>query len=200
MTVQTRIYALRLRAEIALWRHGWGVVVVFALLALSGTALLMQQHWVQAEDEAQLRLKKLSAEIETVQRQLPVVPKSTPEQERHALLRTVLSSQEGVTPLVRDVFAQARQHGLIVKEAEFRLTAQGFAGLQQQQVLMPLQGTYPAFRSFVNDLLRSQPGVSVDQIQIKRAAVAQGAPEIQVRLSIWIDPLKRDAGAQGEVR
>lgn len=200
MTVQARFYAQRLRVEVALWRHGWGGVVIVALLALSGTALLMHQHWAHAADEAQLRLTRLNAEIETARRQLSAIPKSTPEQERHALLRTALSTQDDVMPLVRDVFAQARQHGLIAKEAEFRLTSQGFAGLQQQQVLMPLQGTYPAFRSFVNDLLRSQPGVSVDQIQIKRAVVAQGAPEILVRLSIWIDPLKRDAGAQGDVR
>lgn len=196
MNCRTWIPQLRLRTEIGLWRHGWGTVVLITLLGLAVSAFAVRGLWTQAAVDAGHRTARLTAEIQAVRRQPAAAVSVSPEQERLAALRSAVYAKEAVTPLVRDVFARAQHHGLVAKEADFRLMTQGFAGLQQQQLVLPLQGSYPSFRSFVLDLLQNHPGVSVDQIQIKREGVSQGEPEIRVRLSIWTDPGKQDAPAQ----
>lgn len=196
MNGRTWIPQLRLRTEIGLWRHGWGSVVLITLLGLAVGGFAVRAIWTQAAVDAGHRTTRLTAEIQAVRLQPPAAALETPEQERLAALRTAVYAKEAVTPLVRDVFVRAQRHGLVAKEADFRLTTQGFAGLQQQQLVLPLQGSYPSFRSFVLDLLRNHPGVSVDQVQIKREGVSQGEPEIRVRLSIWTDPEKHGASAQ----
>lgn len=193
MNDRTWIHQLRLRSEISLWRYGWGSFVLITLLGLAVGAFAMRGQWTQAVVDAGYRTARLTTEIQALRLQPPAAVSVSPEQERLAALRSVVYSRGAVTPLVRDVFARAQRHGLAAKEADFRLTTQGFSGLQQQQIVLPLQGSYPSFRSFVLDLLQNYPGVSVDQIQIKREGVSQGNPEIRVRLSIWTDPEKHDA-------
>lgn len=196
MSGRTWIHQLRLGTEIALWRHGWGPVVVIALGGLAVGAFAMHRLWTQEAVEAGHRTTLLTNKIQAVRLQPQAQPSPTPEQERLAALRSTVYAKEAVTPLVREVFASAQRHGLASKEADFRLTTQGFGGLEQQQVVLPLQGSYPSFRSFVLDLLQNHPGISVDQIQIKREGVSQGEPEIRARLSIWTDPGKRDVPVQ----
>ena len=196
MRGRTWVHQLRLRAEIALWRHGWGSLIVIALAGLAAGTFAMHRLWTQEAAEVARRTAQLTDQIQAIRLQPQAQPSPTPEQERLAALRSTVYAKEAVTPLVREVFASAQRHGLASKETDFRLTTQGFGGLEQQQVVLPLQGSYPSFRSFVLDLLQSHPGISVDQIQIKREGVSQGEPEIRARLSIWTDPGKRDVPAQ----
>lgn len=196
MSGRTWIHHLRLRTEIALWRHGWGAVVVIALGGLAVGAFAMHRLWMQETAEAVQRAAQLTSKIQAVRLQPQAQASPTPEQERLAALRSTVYAKEAVTPLVRDVFARAQRHGLATKEADFRLTTQGFGGLEQQQLVLPLHGSYLSFRSFVLDLLRNHPGISVDQIQIKREEVSQGEPEIRARLSIWTDPGKHGVPAR----
>lgn len=196
MSARTWLHDVRLRAEIGLWRHGWGTLVLVTLAGVAGGAFVLQGLWAQAAFDAGQRMTQLTTELQKARLQAPAAPQATPEQERLASLRSVLYARDEVTSLVRDVFTRAQRHGLAVQETDFRLTTQGFAGLQQQQLVLPVQGTYLSFRAFVLEVLRSHPGVSVDQIQIKRLGVSQNEPEIRVRLSIWIDPEKRSTAQE----
>ena len=196
MTGQRVMGDVRLTVEIGLWRHGWGLLVVGALwLAIVSTYSLCLL-WHQEEADAKQRVLELSGEVAAARNRAPSAPTNSPEQNRLNSLRSAVYSEGTVTPLVREVLAKATQHGLVSKEAEFRVTSQGFSGLQQRQIILPLRGTYTALRSYVIDVLRDHPGLSVDQVQLKRAGVSQGSPDILVRMSIWVDPTKHEAPAQ----
>lgn len=187
--VRWRWHTLRTGLEIGAWRYGWlwGVNLVLGLaVLLSHFVGLPQQH--RAIDLARQILLGVQAEqARNSQSPVPVLPTDNDPHQLAALTR-IRVAEADVGEVVQRISRIASTQGLRLAQSEFQTSSEGHDGLRQVQVTLPLRATYPQLRGWIEAVLRQIPGVSIDQITLKRETVAQGQAEIRIKLSIWVAP------------
>lgn len=186
---------VRLWLEILLWRHG---LVWPGVLALLVAVLAL---WLVLLPSGAHQLAQAQAEVQRLQSGQAVLALSPAEragQEDAALVaeldRVALSEQE-VSEVLRRLGRIAQSKGLTLTETDFQATGEGLGGLRRLQLTLPLRAAYPQVRQFVEAVLLEFPGVSVDQMLLKRESVGQRQGEIRLRLSIWTNPAKSGRGS-----
>ncbi len=181
--------------DIGVWRFGWlwGVILATALAVLVFQWVVVpQQH--RANDLTRQALQT----VETVraqqrQRQASVVPMDQDAQPL-ADLRRISVAESDVGEVLRRISQMANAQGLSLAQSDVQTSSEGHGGLRQVQVTLPLRASYPQLRQWVEAVLRQLPGVSVDQIALRRETAAQGQAEVRVKLSIWVDLDKEPSG------
>ncbi|OGB19427.1 MAG: hypothetical protein A2W72_24225 [Burkholderiales bacterium RIFCSPLOWO2_12_67_14] len=181
--------SLRLRTGVWLWRHGWGVLLLAGAVVIAPAAHLVRLQVEAQSQQAHVRIGKLRSSLAAAARQ-PAAPKTpaSPDQQTLSALHRIVYSQGDVNRIVRQLYALGTQHQLDLQQADFRQDTQGFGGLVQQQVTLPVQARYPQLKAFMLQALQQFPGLSIDQIVIQRESVAQDRPEVTLKLSIWVSP------------
>lgn len=187
--VRWRWQTLRTRLEIGAWRYGWlwGVNLALGLVVLLCQFVgLPQRH--RENDLARQTLLSLQAEqVSKVQSPVAVLPTDNDPQQLAALTR-IRVAESDVGEVLQRISAIASTQGMRLAQSEFQTSSEGHGGLRQVQVTLPLRATYPQLRGWIEAVLRQIPGVSIDQITLKRETVAQGQAEIRIKLSIWVAP------------
>lgn len=178
----------RLWIEVFLWRQGtiWPLIsgLLILALALSAVEQLQLKPAVQVSEQA---LQQVASDLRAARKKsFSAATKSEGNADEHRqMLQNALYARAEVTSIVRALHASAVHHDLRVLSSDFQLQASGVDGIARQTVSMPFQANYQAFKQFLLDALRKHPGVSVDQISIKREVAMQGQPEVLVKFSIW---------------
>lgn len=180
----------RLRTQIWLWRHGWVWPLVLVLMCSAGAAHWIERHLSVDSQVIADRLALLDTQRAQVINTAPPATEASAERATLQTLEEITFAEAQISDVVRRIYEAATTHELKVLQTEFRTNQQGFGGLRQQQMVLPVQASYPQFKAFLVNLVRQFPGLSIDQIAIKREAVSQSQPEIRVTLSIWVDPQK----------
>jgi hypothetical protein len=184
----------RLWVEILLWRHG---AVWLGVLALLLAALVL---WLAVLPNGAQQLAHARAELQIIrsgQAMRTISPAERAGQQDVALVaeldRVALSEPE-VSEVLRRLGRIAQSKGLTLSETDFQATGEGLGGLRRLQLTFPLRAAYPQVRQFVEAVLLEFPGVSVDQMLLKRDSVGQRQGEIRLRMSIWTNPAKPARG------
>jgi Type II secretion system (T2SS), protein M subtype b len=183
--------ALRTRLDIAVWRYGWlwpGIVVLgLVLMALELGWQARQQASLQAQrQELTLRQQQYLLAEKT---QRASASSADAPNDLESLDRYTVSQQE-VGTVLRQIVALGAAHGVALTQSEFQTSHEGHGGLQQVQITLPVRASYAALRAFTEASLRQHPMLSMDQIHMKREAIAQGSVDVRLKLSIWVDPQK----------
>jgi MarR-like DNA-binding transcriptional regulator SgrR of sgrS sRNA len=181
----------RLRAEIALWRYGW---LWAALIPLIIASLVLHYWWLP--HRASL-ISAQSSRLTVLQNSLAQnrkapkadVPITDDAKISQQLLKASYAPSE-VSTTLKIIQQIAKAKGIVLAQSEFQTHNEGHGGLRQVQVTLPLRCTYPQLRDFTTTLLRQLPGISLDQVVLKRDNVALAQADIRLKLSIWVNPLK----------
>jgi hypothetical protein len=160
---------------------GFGLVLIAASLALHGLATKPLERRVEAlQDQRKgVRDEKIDRLAEDMGRQ------NSPDAQLASFYRH-FAGDELLTDRLARVHAIARGLGLEIKRAEYRLTSQPERKLDRYQMIVPLQGNYPALRSFVTTVLSELPTLSLDHMQVQRDTVAEGAVQTQISFTFYI--------------
>jgi Type II secretion system (T2SS), protein M subtype b len=183
--------AVRTRFDIALWRYGWLCLVIVAL----GLVLMALELGWQPRQQARLEAQR--QELTQRQQQFLLAEKTQRASARsvdapndlESLDRYTVSPPE-VGTVLRQIFALGSAHGVALTQSEFQTSKEGHGGLQQVQITLPARANYAALRAFTEASLHQHPMLSMDQIHMKREAIAQGTVDVRLKLSIWVDPQK----------
>ncbi len=76
--------------------------------------------------------------------------------------------------------------GLEARRGEFRELQEPQLGLVRYRVTLPLTGRYAALREFVEQALRDDATLSVDNLRIERSDAQSDACRIELQLSLWM--------------
>ncbi len=181
----------RLGLEIAIWRHGlvWSIVLALWL------AVLVLWFGVLPGNERQLAaVQSQWRELQAGRGLRPTLRPGADADQQDAMLVSELDrvslAERDVSPVLRRLARIAQSKGLSLTETDFQASGEGMGGLRRLQLTFPLRASYPQVRQFVEAVLLEFPGVSVDQMLIKRDSVRQGRGEISLLLSLWINPAK----------
>jgi hypothetical protein len=182
---------LRVKYDIAIWRHGR----IWLLLSAMGIALIALQLFGQARQQAHMhtaRAMLTQAQQQFINAQKSKSGGSTSDESSNVLesLDHYTTSQQEVGKILQAIIEIGRTNRVVLAQSEFQTTSEGHGGLRQIQMTLPIRADYSTLRAFIEATLRQLPMVSIDQISIKRESVAQGLMETRLKLSIWVDPQK----------
>lgn len=187
-SLQASSTGIRLAIGCWVWRHGWGIVLLLILLLAASAGLAFKRHLLLQFQTTSIELDALNVRLTNALSAPPMLVPASPDlTSQQALLAATYPANEA-NSIVRRLHALSREHQVVIAESDYRMNAQGFGGLQQQQLTLPLQGRYPAVKAFVMKLLKEYPGLSVDQVMLRREDVSMDKPEVTVKVSLWLRP------------
>lgn len=80
----------------------------------------------------------------------------------------------------------ARRHGIALRQAEFKLTDGAQDELQRYTILVPLTADYASLRAFVIDALRDQPGLALEEMNVRRGDSKSLQVEARLNLVLFV--------------
>ena len=93
---------------------------------------------------------------------------------------------EALPELLGKVQRAARDNSLQLEKGEYRLTQEREFPLARYQVTLPVKGTYPQVRGFVNDVLAAVPAAALEELALKREGAADPQVEARVRFTVFL--------------
>ena len=181
---------LRLVADLWLHRHGpWWLVLAGGLGVLLGFAVIVIPR-LDAELTAKVAtLNALQARVANSQEPSTAGPLPAAGSASHyQAFRETLADDEQVLRSVKAVLDSAASHRLISTRAEYVRAVDANAQAETLQMTVPVKGSYSDVRRWVEELLRTQAYVAVNELAFKREEVALNQVEAKVRLTIWQRP------------
>lgn len=170
---------MRLFFEIAFSRYGWRLPVASVALAV---CLVVWVFWVPVQ------AAKARRALDSLQQSQRADNQGNGVRARETSLRRFQRSllpQAETNSQLRIIFQFALNAGLAVSQVDMRRQADSPGAFSQLQVSLPLRGDYPEIKSFCNDLLLELPGLSIDQLSLRREQVSGGPIDAQISLSLW---------------
>lgn len=173
MLLQARLQAARIDPVLALAVTLVVVCAVAMLLLLQASSRLEREY-----DEAQRSART------------PVASAAVPAPSvdiRLARFRDTLGAQESVQQQLAQVFALASQHGLVLRQGEYRRTTRPAARVVAYQINLPVKGSHEAVWQFALDVLRALPHAALDEVVFRREAIADPSVEARLRMTLYLD-------------
>ena len=180
------------QAQIFFWRQGWVVLLLLCLIVCSA---VLHYGW-KPQQHGQLIAHKNSLTIAQNNYQKLVnaptaLTQIAPDLDNFKQLNDRVYAQQDVGNLLQLIAQIAKTKNIPLAQSEIQTIKEGYGGLQQLQVTLPVRTGYIEMRQFIQEALRQLNGVSVDQISLKRENVALGQLDARIKLSIWVDVNKQ---------
>jgi len=153
-------------------------LAVFSLFVfISANLPLHQQVSLQAEQLEQARVAGRSSQGHEA------VP--TP-QLRASRFVAALPGRNDVPRVLGSVVAVAAATGIELEQGRYELVAGDAGGIDRYEMAIPVVGTYPQIRQFVENVLAREPGVTLDSMRLERSSVADTTVAADLRFSILL--------------
>ncbi|SFI21999.1 hypothetical protein SAMN04515618_1148 [Collimonas sp. OK307] len=185
---------LGLRLRLTLIRYGWGNSFAAVLCVLGALAWL----WGLPQLKAQANTR--NAALLYVHKALGAAPATVPEpapskagQRLHDFYDT-LGEQHDTERQIETMFALAAKNGLILSQAEYKLTYDRNGRFRTYRILLPLKGSYSAIRQFCEQVLLSIPFVSLDEMHFKRESIANPQLEAKLHFTVYLNTQRDGVG------
>lgn len=81
------------------------------------------------------------------------------------------------------VYSMGRNVELELQQAEGRLEARD-SGLTAYRVTLPIRGSYPQIREFINTVLKEMPIASIDALRFERKKIGETQLDAQIQITI----------------
>lgn len=107
-------------------------------------------------------------------------------QARHDEFRARLSPLSERGNLLKALFKEAAEAGLTLSQGDYLMQFDADCNCRQLQVTLPVRGTYPQIRAFVDATLETMPALSLDEISFRRDSVKTTVVESRLRLSLFL--------------
>lgn len=192
--VATGWHRARSWTDVLHWRRGWLWTAGLALLAGALTLEFTKNRPLGAElatlQQGVVESVRISVAAPALQ---PAADMAQPGPAR--AMEVLLSRHGSFEPQYQRLIEIATSRGIELPRAAYVTTLDEAGGLRRVQVSLSLAAGYPQFRSFIEEVLRTLPAVSLDQFAVKRDTVSQGQVDVMVQFSFWalLEPLARPA-------
>jgi hypothetical protein len=172
----------RVRAEIALWRHGWAWPLAVTLVACAAVSLLWLEPARRERDRARAELAQEQVVVAGA-----ISPKAAAPDARQKLeaLQDMLRRSPDSAQLVRKMAVLAQAELIALAQSDYQQQAIT-TGVSRVQVTQPVRASYPQLRRYIESVLRDVPNASLDQVVAHRENVGLGQVEARLKWSLWI--------------
>ena len=165
-----------------------GIVLIAAALVGAVAVLLpAREEAARLEQRAARRAQATQtdgvAPAQSLAASLPSAAHPQPQMERIvALLPGIADAPDGIVRLQQF----ARDAGLALETGEYRLSGEKGARLFLYEITLPIRGTYPQIRGFLQSASGAMPALSIDDVAIRRESARGREVEARVRLTLHL--------------
>jgi len=175
------VEAIRARVIHAVRRSGWPGVVGLGLIAFS-LAFSYSSAELQNQREADLvaertKLMKVAAS--------PAGARNTDRARLDAFFGRFAKASE-LSGVLADIHLSAQRRGLLPERADYRSAVVTGTPLVRINATLPMEGQFEALYAWLGEVVRTQPGVAIDQMSLKRETPQSTRISADVRLSVLV--------------
>ncbi len=95
--------------------------------------------------------------------------------------------ERSIPDWVEKISATAAKNKLILRQGEYQVIRDKNSKLLQYQITLPVKGSYPGLRGFIDDVLREMPMVSLDNVKFERQKIGEDALVSTVMLTLHLE-------------
>ncbi|MFC0250874.1 hypothetical protein [Massilia consociata] len=178
------IASLWLRIRIALGRMNPVIAGGVLLLAASaGTVAWLAHARIQLEQDYEAARREAARPAPPPQ----AVQAPPPSADQNlALFYDSLGQRRTVDRQLKDLFALAQKHGLVLRQGEYRSSHDRAARFYTYQLNLPVKGRYEAIWQFAFDALQAVPHASLDDVSFRRDAIGDEHVEARLRMTLYL--------------
>lgn len=176
--------ASSLRVYEALARVGWAPLAG-ATLALIGVLHGIGQfaQW-QTLQGLQLRSEQVTEQLAQVKRG---ERKAAPvDEDPLADVHRQLPAQPQATEAIERVYRMARAENISLSRGEYALGVDPETRLARYQIVLPLRGSYPQIRRFLQALLAQMPALVMEDIDLQRKRIGDSELTGRIRMTLYL--------------
>ncbi len=165
----------RLQLAYILRQWGWPLSVALAALAL---ALALQASGIAG---AQARLAELAADQTRLEARSarPLDGARAP---------VALPPESALPDILRAIAESAKKQGVATESGDYRQSRED--RILRCRLVLPVQASYPQLRAWLAETLNSHPGAALDELNVHRAATAEGVVQGRVQISLYLEGAK----------
>ena len=162
-------------------RTGQRGLIGLGLLA-AAAIFLVSTHWPLADEVLSLRgdLVSATAAVSARAAQGTVIPSDDPRR-----LLDALPARVDMPKTLGVILVQADAAGLAMDSGKYDVAATRTGAITRYNVSFPVSGSYPAVRSFIDQVLKNVPSASLSELAIERKSIADGVVEANIRLTLY---------------
>jgi Tfp pilus assembly protein PilO len=170
---------LALRRPAALYWLALGLVALAIAIHQLATAPLVARMDERAREFAQLRRPAMDSALSHA-------PAKSLLEERFGAFTQTLGDKRELGAMVATVFEVAEKHGLVLAQAEYKLELDKAGGFHTYQMRLPVRGTYPRLRGFIDATLARIACAALEDVDFKRDAIGSTEAEARLRFLFFV--------------
>lgn len=179
---------LRHRGERLGWAASLGIVLLLAALLYAlisvRAASARAERFAAAATQANAEVAR-QASAASGASAAPKTP-TTPAEQIVAFYKE-FPKGESVPDWLESVYAIAENEKLSLEVGEYLLTKSAGGKLDHFKITLPVKGSYPQLRKFINAALATVPSLALDGIYLKRDKVGDGAVDARVVFLLYLE-------------
>jgi hypothetical protein len=168
------------RAWRSLGLPGWAG----AALALACAAL-----WFGLSAPLARETLRVAEQTRAIERQLSspalAAAAATPEQQLEVFAQR-FADAKGLSAALARLHALARQRGVTIEQAEFKLSQDAGDALARYAMVLPARSDYTSLRRFTREAMRELPGLALDDVQLRRSDAKTPQIESTLRMTLFL--------------
>jgi hypothetical protein len=185
---------MSLRKDIAVWhmrrwigRMTWSWVTAGALLAFAAGFYLSMVYPVSHDLQTmQDRLHALQEEARAAQHSDNKLKQLTAPGQLAAFYK-FFPPERSIPDWAEKISATAAKNKLVLRQGEYQVIRDKNSKLLLYQIMLPVKGTYPNLRGFIDDVLREIPSASLDNVKFERQKIGEDALVSIVLLTLHLE-------------
>ena len=161
---------------------GWPGMLGLALLACSGA------FYVSTLAPQQLRIADLHQESLQLRQRAKSAANDLPQSpaEKLAAFYAYFPPSKNLPDLLQRIFDAAKQQSLVLEHGEYRALKDSAGNLMRYQFTLPVRGSYPQIRKFVDGALGGVPALALDSIQFERRKIGDASVDAKLKLVVFL--------------
>ena len=166
----------------------WQQWLTWPALGALGAAVVTASFHVSVVRPTQLELDVLQRQVAGLRAQHKLTGPAERQNPRLQLVRFYESFPAGTSApnWLGRIHAAAEANHLELIQGDYRIISKGHEQLAQYQITLPLKGSYPNIRGFMNAVLSELPSVSLDNVAFERQKIGESSVEVTVRLTLYL--------------
>ena len=97
----------------------------------------------------------------------------------------VLPTQTEASSKISEILRVATDNGLVINKVEYEQPLSA-SPLIQNQIKLPLTGSYMQIRQFINQVLNTLPSIALNDISLKREDIATDSVDAQIQFTLYL--------------
>lgn len=163
------------------WPGALGVLLLMLAATWATLVWLPQQQALQALEQQVQRGQAYAARIE----QGSELPPEVPGRQLADFHRT-LPAQLDATATIKRIYATAQREQITLARGEYALGVDPKTRLGRYQILLPVSGSYPQLRRFLDSVLTEVPALVLEDVELQRKTIGETQLQGRLRMTLYL--------------